>query len=197
MGAYEQLNVRRRKFVDAYLAGGIGSQAVIAAGYQARGNSAEASAVQLLRNIQVQAALEERRAELRGTLTTSAGDLITVERVLQELALIAFADLHDFVTWDADRVTVRDVARVDAQKRRALAEVAQTVTINGSTIRVKLHNKLDALEKLGKHLGLFPDKLQIELLEKLRQLDTMSNAELEAFLAEVEAYGRKQGHGRR
>ena len=39
MGAYEQLNVRRRKFVDAYLALGIGSQAVIAAGYTARGHA--------------------------------------------------------------------------------------------------------------------------------------------------------------
>jgi hypothetical protein len=57
MGTYEQLNVRRRKFVDAYLALGIGSQVVSAAGYRARGNAAEASAVQLLRNIQGHAAL--------------------------------------------------------------------------------------------------------------------------------------------
>jgi phage terminase small subunit len=130
-------------------------------------------------------------------VTTRAGEMITVERVLQELALIAFADLADFVTWTPTQVTVRDVAQVDAQKRRALAEVVQTVTRDGGTIRVKLHNKLDALEKLGKHLGLFPDKLQIDLLTQLRQLDTMSDDELGTVLAEADAYVRQHGHDRR
>ncbi len=40
---------------------------------------------------------------------------------------------------------------------RSPAWTTSTTTEHGGTIRLKLHSKLDALEKLGRHLGMFKD----------------------------------------
>ena len=50
------------------------------------------------------------------------------------------------------------------EQRAVISEVSQTITEARGTIRVKLHSKLDALEKLGRHLGVF--KLDAETAGK-------------------------------
>ena len=187
MSAYEQLNERQRKFVEAYLACSIGSQAYIEAGYKARGNSAEAAAVQLLRNIKVQAALTERRAQL-----ASAND-VTPERVMAELALIGFSDLHAYVTWGPDGVTLRDSAQIDAAARRVVSEVSQTVTQGGGSIRFKLHSKVEALEKLGTHLGLWKTQTVFDALEWFQTVQE-GRDRLQTQLAALATKAHTNGH---
>ncbi|MCH8110690.1 MAG: hypothetical protein IH905_01840 [Proteobacteria bacterium] len=41
--------------------------------------------------------------------------------------------------------------------------MSETTTKDGGTIRVKLHSKLDALEKLGRHLGMFKDAASVNV----------------------------------
>ena len=40
--------------------------------------------------------------------------------------------------------------------------MSQTITQHGGTQRIKMLNKLDALEKLGRYLGMFVDRHVIE-----------------------------------
>jgi phage terminase small subunit len=80
---------------------------------------------------------------------------LTVDRIVAEYVKIAFADAGDFFDWGPDGVKVKDKADLTPEQRAVIAEVSQTITEAGGTIRVKLHNKLDALEKLGRHLGVF------------------------------------------
>jgi phage terminase small subunit len=185
MSAYEDLTPKQRTFVDAYLASGNATDACLKAGYSPR--RARQQGHDNVTNRYIQEALAERRTQLASTYD------VTPEKVIAELALIGFSDLHAYVTWGPDGVTLRDSMQLDAAARRVVSEVSQTQTAEGGTIKFKLHNKVTALEKLGHHLGLFPDKLQIELLTKMQQLDAMSDTELQDFLAEVEAYGRRHG----
>src|SRR5690606_1592059 len=105
---------------------------------------------------------------------------ITVDRIIEEYRHIAFADAGDFFEWGPKGVTVRDKSELTPEQRRVVAEVSQTVTEGGGTIRVKLHCKLNALERLGKHLGMFKDQVQHdisdELAEFLKTLDGRSRA---------------------
>ena len=41
-----------------------------------------------------------------------------------------------------------------------MAEVSETITKEGRTIRFKLHDKKGSLELLGRHLGMFPTKVE-------------------------------------
>ena len=96
---------------------------------------------------------------------------ITIERTLLELAKVGYADIRKAVRWgeaiavkDADGsetvsngVAMFDSAEIDDDTAAAISEVAQT----RDGIRVKFHDKLSALEKIGKHLGMFTDKLEM------------------------------------
>jgi phage terminase small subunit len=57
------------------------------------------------------------------------------------------------------RVTIADADKISDEAAAAVAEVSQTV--NGA-LRVKLHDKHAALVSIGKHLGMFVDRVQIQ-----------------------------------
>ena len=78
--------------------------------------------------------------------------------VVQEFAKVGFANAGDYFDWGPDGITVRSKDDLTPEQQAAVAEVSETTTEHGGTIRLKLHSKLDALEKLGRHLGLFKDE---------------------------------------
>jgi phage terminase small subunit len=129
----------------------------------------------LLANVSIRARIEEilaagaERAE------------ITVEQVLRELAVLGFSDIGKVVRWRPElvleetadeenpdkpvtrvlqsRVLVLDSATLPPEVRLAVAEVSQSP--NGA-LRVKMHDKHGPLVSIGKHLGMFVNRLQIQ-----------------------------------
>lgn len=92
------------------------------------------------------AEIQKRQAKLRGKLE------ITQERVLEELAAIAFANGTDFATITHNglvRLTPTD--EVPEEKKKAVASIKE----GQYGTEIKLHDKVRALELLGKHLGVF------------------------------------------
>ena len=54
-------------------------------------------------------------------------------------------------------MTVKDSATISDDAAAAVAEVGKTL----AGIRVKLYDKVGALEKLGRHLGMFKEKVEV------------------------------------
>ena len=107
---------------------------------------------------------------------------ITQDRVLQELAKIGFANISDYLKVNtAERITgykeveddegnvsekpvfsiiqsveVFDTDGIERIKLDAVSEIKETK----EGISLKLHDKVSALEKIGRHLGMFVDKVQ-------------------------------------
>ena len=73
------MSARREKFVEEYLISGNAKDAYIKAGYKVSGHSAESGAHQLMRNIEIKKAIEERRAKI-----AAKADL-TIEMILAGL----------------------------------------------------------------------------------------------------------------
>lgn len=102
-----------------------------------------------MRKPEVQAAIRLRQAQLRKSLD------ITKPKVLQELAKIAYANPHDFLDESGHINPLKNIPRATAA---AIKEVK--VNSDGS-YEYKLHSKNDALDKIGRHLGLYEiDNLQ-------------------------------------
>lgn len=148
-GDPSKLNDRQRQFVREYLIDFNATQAAIRAGYSPKAATAVAS--RLLTNANVSAAIEEGRQRLAEKTD------ITAERVLAELAKIAFLDVRKAFNADG---SLKPIDELDDNTAAAIAglEVA-AINEDGATIgslkKIKLADKISALEKLGRNLNLF------------------------------------------
>jgi len=77
-----------------------------------------------------------------------AGRKISPEKIIEELAAIAFARVPDYMVQQDGQLHLRDDLK--PRQRAAIAAVE-----NG---KVKFYDKMKALELLGKHFGLFEAK---------------------------------------
>ena len=162
------LTEKQRRFVEAYVLKPNAKRAAIAAGYSAA--TAEVQGSRLLRHAEVARSIDQHRR----LLSMRTG--ITPEMVLMELAKVGFSDIRKLVSWSgaeladehdgrdgeggepcvviraANFVKLIDSDRIDEETAGAIAEISQA---KDGALKVKLHNKLDALTKIGQHLGMF------------------------------------------
>lgn len=142
-----KLTPKQRRFIDEYLIDLNATQAAIRAGYSEK--TAYSIGVQLLKKLEIQAEIQKRRNRLQNKLE------ITQERVLQELAAIAFANGADYakVVNNGLLPTVEMIPteELPPEKLPAIAGIKA----NQYGVEVKLHDKVKALELLGKYLGTF------------------------------------------
>ena len=161
-------NASHERFAQLVSEGKTGTDAYLEAGHKvASRRVAGVNASRLMQRPEVKARIEEmlsRRQAIEEKATEKAIAAavdklaLTKERVLAEYEKIAFAHAGKYFDWGPDGVTVRSKDDLTEDQMAAVSEVSQTVTEAGGTIRVKLHSKLDALEKLGRHFGLFGAK---------------------------------------
>lgn len=149
-----KLTKKQRLFGDEYLIDLNATQAAIRAGYSV--TSARDIGCKNLTNPYIKAYIEKKMAE-REKRTE-----ITQDMVLNELAKIGFANIDDYVTVEVDRrnrkiVKVKPTKDIPEDKIAAISSIKQGA--NG--IEVKTHDKVRALENIGRHLGMFKDKLEI------------------------------------
>lgn len=153
------LTEKQRRFIDEYLIDLNATQAAIRAGYSAK--RASELGYQLLQKTTVSEAIAEAMAE------RSKRTGVSQDRVIREYARIGFAKITDFVEWDDfGSIRIKPSNELSEDDAAAIVEVSETETElpSGGVKRVRkirLHDKCPALEKLGKHLGMFTDKISI------------------------------------
>lgn len=166
--AAKELTPKQQRFIDEYLVDLNGTQAAIRAGYSPK--TAREQATRLLANVRVAAELQKRRERLKNKLE------ISQERVLAELAAIAFANGADFVTIRGGTVHVVDTEHVDQEKLPAIAGIKEGLY----GVEIKLHDKVRALELIGKHLNLFDGQSAADDLKENNLFDAIAAAAKEA-----------------
>jgi phage terminase small subunit len=158
-----------RTFAKAYVACGfVGKRAALEIGIPEE--HAQQKATSLLKK---QATFDEIQRLMQKKNKTYA---ITAERVLQELAYIAYMDLADILEPNGD---LKPLTKIPEEARRALASLdIETIVMKKGLSqmlgtqaekklkRLKMHSKEKALELLGKHLGLFKESVKLEGGEK-------------------------------
>lgn len=148
-----KLKPKHQRFVDEYLVDLNASAAYIRAGY--RSKQPHVDCQKLLVNSSVKAAISEAMAERSKRVG------INQDRVLREIAKIAFANMKDFATWTPGGVALIHSEDVDEVDAAAIAEISESNNEWGTTVKIKLHDKKGTLELLGRHLGIFNDKLDV------------------------------------
>ena len=148
----ERITDRERRFADEYLIDFDAKHAAIRAGYS---ESTARNAAAWIK------ADKPEKPKLRELIDRKMADLsrrtgITAERVLRELANVAFVNFDDVVTRDG--TIVKDAQRADLS---AVSGYKVKIGEEFDEREVKFHDKLRALELIGKHLGMFTENVRI------------------------------------
>lgn len=145
-----RLTPKQALFVLEYLVDFNATQAAIRAGYSEK--TARKIGSENLTKPDIEKALREaitKRAEKVGI------DAVQVLELIQELAE---ADPGEAVEWGADGVTLMESTSLSAAVRRTVAEVSETTTKDGGSVKIKFHAKTPNLQMLAKHLGLLIER---------------------------------------
>lgn len=153
-----KLTEKQQRFVDEYLIDLNATQAAIRAGYSAK--TADVQGSRMLGNVKVQQAISEAMAE------RSKRTGVNQDRVVLELAKIAFVKMTDIVDNQGrikSSATEYDLACIESMKYK------ESESDTGSSVEreVKISPKLKALELLGKHLGMWNDKLDVNITQPI------------------------------
>ncbi len=158
------LTDRQRAFVREYLVDLNAAAAFVRAGYKARTpHQASVNAARMMANDGIAAAVAAEQAKVALAAGVKAAD------VLRELALLGFSDVGRVLDFGGDSLKLRRPADIPEAARRCLASVKVRRFTEGrgddarevEATEFKLWDKVAALEKLGKHLGLFKDQLEV------------------------------------
>lgn len=150
-----KLTDKQAAFVAEYLVDLNATQAAIRAGYSER--TAYRIGAELLHKTSVAEAIAAGQAQRAQRVE------ITADRVVAELAKIAFADPRDLMEWGPDGVKLKASADLTEEQAASVAEVSETTTKDGGSLKLKKHDKVKALELLGRHMGMFKDKVENEI----------------------------------
>lgn len=170
----EGLDLKRLLFVEHFMAnGGDSRKAAKSAGYKIKdddewGNMRPHT---LLKNPVVRAAISRRVEEVSEKLKISR------DRILQEYARIAFAQVTDYYDIVGEDVVVKPKDQLTEDQRAAIADISIFENISTGTrkiAKVKLHDKTDALKSLAKIWGLFEKDNQQRSQVNVRVEDVIS-----------------------
>jgi phage terminase small subunit len=187
-----ELPGRQKLFALEYLKDLNATQAAIRAGYSPR--TAEAASSRLLRNVKV-------AAQIQKAMNARAKRIeVNQDTVLQGIARLAFWDLANM--FDADG-SLKDIRDMDVNTREAIAGFECVTVYEGNgdqkhavsrLNKVKLVDKGENLERLGRHLKLFTDVVQHEFSSELTRiigggidLPRFSDKELAEFNSSIAA----------
>jgi phage terminase small subunit len=174
------LNLRQAAFVREYLVDLNATQAYIRAGYSPR--TAGSASGDLLRHRLVAAHIA------RGMAARAARVQVTADGVLSEMSLLAHSDISHYVITDDGQVKpaegapegcMRAVAGIKKKTRIIRDREGQEVG-REYEVEVRLWDKPQPLKLMGRHVGLFPDKIEIVPPAGAGGLDGLTNEELAA-----------------
>lgn len=157
------LTPKQLRWIEEYQVDLNATQAAARAGYSAR--TANRTGARMLSNAVIMAAVRTRLAARSARISAQADD------VLRELLRIAYSDIGDVLDFAGDAPRLRSARDIPDAARRCVSsmKVRRYTEGRGDNARdvevteFKLWDKLSALDKLARHLGLLKDGITVHL----------------------------------
>jgi phage terminase small subunit len=157
----DELTDKQKMFITEYLVNGFNAtQAAIKAGYSE--DTAKQQGSRLLTNVDIRKAIND---EINRALDDKRDELKT--QVIAEYKKIALSDIKNILKYDQDGVVISPSDDVDTsvvssvEIEQEVVKIVGDVSISNKKIKLKLYDKIKALEGLSKYLGLTKDTIDI------------------------------------
>lgn len=145
------LDDRQVRFCEEYLVDFNATRAAKVAGYAEKSARSQASDLLSRPNIQ------NKIKAIAQKVMEETGD--PKKRVILELQMIAFGDMKDFMEWKDGKIEWKDSKSL-GDKTKLVQEISESYSATGGSRKIKLHDKLKALEMLSKYYGLFKEQVE-------------------------------------
>jgi len=180
------LNVRERLFVANLLVNKMmdPGAAALASGYRVGDTGRQLMRQPAIANA-LQIAIKRRMLRLS----------VNGDRVLEELAKLAYGNLADVVRWnEKGEIELKNKDDIPEQALHAVSELVQIKNPKTGevTTRVRLHDKIHAVNSMMKHLGMMTNQLDINMTVK--STDALTKARervIETIKSEAGVYEEK------
>lgn len=152
-------NAKYERFAQEIAKGKTAGDAHALAGYAPNPSNAD----RLKKNNEIRGRIEE-------LLNKSAEKaVISIESVLSELGKVGFANMQDYMKSTDEGDPYLDFSNLTRDQAAALSEVTVESFKEGKgksaknvqRVKFKLGDKLSALDKIGRHLGMFKDRVEL------------------------------------
>jgi len=193
-----KLTIKQEKFAQG-LFSGLSQREAYKQAYDAENmtdKSVDEKACLLANEVKIKSRINELIEELK------IRNMTTVERVLVEYGKIAFSDIKDFLRFGTEKV----VDSYDEEGRpiyayKQVVDCKSSDEVDGSlisevsigkdgTFKFKLHDKKGALDMIGKHLGMFTERIEHTGLNGgpvlLQNMSAMSDEDLRQMIEIME-----------
>lgn len=149
---FETFTIKQELFCQQYVIDNNATRAAIAAGYSE--DSASAIGSENLGKPEVRARIDEL------VKTRLAAAAVTGERVIQELARLAFGDTRGIVRFEKGKMIITDTDKLTPEQASMIAGMSQK---SGNTVekKIEFHSKTEALRMLGQALKLYTEKVDV------------------------------------
>jgi phage terminase small subunit len=184
------LTQRQKLFISAYQAnGGNATDAAKQAGYSA--HTARSQGQRLLTHVDIAAEIE------RGCQKRLDKYEVTADRIVRELALLGFANMQDYMRANEGGDPYLDFSALSRDQAAALQEVTVERYVEGrgedarevKRVKFKLADKRSALVDLGKTIGMFTEKRDVNVTGgvtlSVEERDRLAKEQLEKFWGPV------------
>ena len=148
MNNSENLTLQQQRFCDEYLVSFNAYSAAVCAGYSMN----TARKAELLHLPKIQAYLKAGMAKHAERLQ------VTHDMILRELAKVAFSNMGNYYD---DNATLKPMCLLTTDEKAAISQyqIMDSLDQDGNRVgelsRIKLHNKMSALDKIARHVGFY------------------------------------------
>ena len=156
-------NIRHERFCLFIIKGLTPNEAYAKAGYKENSGNA----VRLKANESIIARLAELSEKVEEKI------LLTVERITDEYARIAYSDITDVVEFDGTKLTIKPSKSLPKHVTAAIREIKHTK----EGISIRFHDKIPALDALARHKGMFKENIDLKITLSLADLVNQSYQE--------------------
>jgi len=101
--------------------------------------------------------------------------------LLREYQRVAFSNMSRIAYWNSSGVDFKDANELSEDDTACVSEISESTNQHGGSLKVKLHNKLGAMDSLAEIVGLvkkdkekepeIPDSKPIEAMDNLEIMD--------------------------
>lgn len=156
---------KQKRFCDEYVVDLNATRAYKVAYPRTKQRTAEVNGSKLLSNTEVQEYIELRQKDIQKRTE------VTQEKVIKELAAIAFSNATEFASVKGNKVKIKNTNDLDECVKKAIVGIKKGK--NG--IEIKSADKVQALELLGKYFGIFKDKVDVNVEEKEKKKNAIAD----------------------